>query len=202
MILATCNLAQAEDVSRNIIFFGDSLTAGYGLTTDEAYPKLIQDKLKQAGYRYKVINSGVSGDTSADGLSRLSFLPLQEILATDVFVLALGANDGLRGLPTKLTHTNLAKIIQLVREKNPKVKVILAGMQVPTNLGVEYCEDFKKIYFDIKEVEGVELIPFLLEGVAGLKELNQDDGIHPNEKGQQLIAENVWKVLKLSLKQP
>jgi acyl-CoA thioesterase-1 len=183
---------EREENIKTIIFFGDSLTAGFGLSADEAYPALIQKRLQEIGIHARVINSGVSGDTTAAGLSRL---PWSLRTKPDIFVLALGANDGLRGLPLGMTEKNLVKIIQAVREGNPKVRIILAGMEVPPNLGDEYCRKFRELFPRIALSEKTAFIPFLLEGVAGIREMNQADGIHPTVKGQEIIAITVWKTL-------
>ncbi len=180
-----------------ILFFGNSLTAGYGLEPEEAFPALVQNKLDSLGLDYQVLNAGLSGETTASGNSRLEWvLERQEI---DIFVLELGANDGLRGIPTEETNTNLRSIIKQVKEANPSTKIILAGMMVPPNMGPEYSEGFQKLYPTIAEEEEVMLIPFLLQGVAGETELNQGDGIHPTVEGQKIVANNVWQVLKKAI---
>lgn len=178
---------------KTILFFGNSLTAGYGLEPDQAFPALIQQRIDSLGLPYKVINAGVSGETTSGGRSRIDWLLKQPV---DVFVLELGANDGLRGVETEETYNNLKAIIGKVRAKNPDVEVVLAGMQIPPSMGQEYARDFREIYTRIAEEENVALIPFLLEGVAGNRELNQRDGIHPTEEGQEILAENVWDTLE------
>ncbi|ALJ06769.1 GDSL family lipase [Pseudalgibacter alginicilyticus] len=176
-----------------ILFFGDSLTAGMGLDTEEAFPALIQDKLDSLQLSYQVINAGLSGETTAGGKNRIAWVLKQKI---DVFVLELGANDGLRGVPPSETRRNLQAIIDIVNEKNPETKIILAGMQIPPNLGVDYTTEFKNIFPELAAENNLKLIPFLLEDVAGIPALNQNDGIHPTAEGQKIVAQNVWSVLK------
>lgn len=178
---------------KTILFFGNSLTAGYGLDTEEAFPALIQDRLDSLGLDYTAINSGLSGETTSGGLNRLDWVLDQKV---DIFVLELGANDGLRGVPLKETRKNLQAIIDLVRKNNEDTRIILAGMQIPPNMGQAYTTEFREIFPELAEENEVELIPFLLEGVAGRPGLNQDDGIHPTAKGQKIVRENVWDVLK------
>ena len=176
-----------------ILFFGDSLTAGYGLSTEEAFPAMAEKQLIKSGKRVKVINAGLSGETSAGGLSRIDWILRQPI---DIFVLELGANDGLRGLPLDQTRKNLQAIIDKVKAKYPNVKFVLAGMMVPPNMGKEYASDFKKIYPDLAKKNSATLIPFLLEDVGGIEKLNQTDGIHPNVEGHKIVARNISKILE------
>ena len=176
-----------------ILFFGDSLTAGYGLELEEAFPALIQERLDSLGLNYTVINSGVSGETTSGGLNRLNWVLNQEV---DVFVLELGANDGLRGIPLAETRQNLQAIIDLVREKDTSTRIILPGMQIPPNMGPTYTSEFKNIFPDLAEKNEISLIPFLLAGVAGDPDLNLDDGIHPTAEGHKILRENVWEILK------
>ena len=176
-----------------ILFFGDSLTAGYQLDTQEAFPALIQDRLDSLKLEYTAINSGLSGETSSGGLNRLSWVLNQKI---DVFVLELGANDGLRGIPLKETRENLQAIIDLVKEKNAECEIIIAGMQIPPNMGQEYTKEFRTIFPDLAAKNTTALIPFLLDNVAGIPELNLEDGIHPNIEGQKIVRDNVWAILK------
>ena len=180
---------------RTIIFFGDSLTAGYGLPdpSSQAYPALIQQKIDEAGLDYKVVNAGLSGETTSGGLRRVDWILRQPV---DIFVLALGGNDGLRGIDPAISRANLDKIIERVRAKNPKAKLLLAGMQMPTAMGPDFAKEFAGIYPDVAEKNNVTLLPFLLEGVGGRIDLNQPDRIHPTAKGQALIAETVWKALR------
>ncbi|WP_224485384.1 arylesterase [Robertkochia aurantiaca] len=184
--------AQAS-ATKTILFFGNSLTAGMGLDTQEAFPAVIQRRIDSLGWDYKVINAGLSGETTAAGRNRVDWVMDEDV---DVFVLELGANDGLRGVPLSETRENLEAIIEKVREKNPDVEIILAGMQIPPNLGEAYTKEFRAIFPELAEKKNVELIPFLLDGVAGNPDLNQDDGIHPTAEGQEIVAENVWDVLK------
>lgn len=178
---------------KNILFFGTSLTAGYGLDPTEAYPALIQNRIDSLQMPYKVINGGLSGETSAGGKGRIDWLLKQRV---DVFVLELGANDGLRGLPVSQTVKNLQAIIDRVKAKYPDAKMVLAGMQVPPNMGAKYAADFKNMFPDLAKKNQMALIPFLLDKVGGVPELNQADGIHPTAQGDKILAENVWVVLK------
>lgn len=184
--------ASSEDNEKVILFFGNSLTAGYGLEKGEAFPELIQQRLDSLDLNYKVVNAGLSGETTSGGKNRIDWVLKQNV---DVFVLELGANDGLRGIAIEETKNNLQEIIDFVREENPDIEIILAGMQIPPNMGQEYTTGFKQIFPDLAEKNDVYLIPFLLEDVAGIPELNQQDGIHPTAEGQKILAENVWDVL-------
>jgi len=183
----------ASENSKTILFFGDSITAGYGLETEEAFPYLIQQKLDSLGYNYTAINAGISGETTAGGLNRIDWVFKQNV---EIFILELGANDGLRGVPLTETRSNLKKMLNFVQEKNPETKIILAGMQIPPNLGNEYTAEFRTMYSNLAEEEGVHLIPFILEGVAGNPDLNQPDGIHPTAAAQPILVENIWTVLE------
>lgn len=176
----------------SILFFGNSITAGYQLDMEEAFPHLIQLRLDSMGYSYQVINAGLSGETTAAGKERIDWV-LRSV--PDIFCLELGANDGLRGLPLDETEKNLQIIIDKVKQANPQVKVILAGMQVPPNMGAEYTDTFKQIFPRLAQQNQAELIPFILDGVAGNPELNLSDGIHPTAAGHQILAETVWKHL-------
>lgn len=178
---------------QTVLFFGDSLTAGYGLSAEEAFPALIEKELNRKASRVKVINAGLSGETSAGGLSRIDWLLRQPI---QIFVLELGANDGLRGLPLDQTRKNLQAIIDKVKVKNPKAKIVLAGMMVPPNMGKQYTSEFKNIYPDLAKKNNATLIPFLLEGVGGIEKLNQSDGIHPNVEGHKIVAKNIAPVIE------
>jgi acyl-CoA thioesterase-1 len=178
---------------KTILFFGNSLTAGYGLDPSEAFPALIQGKIDSLNMPYKVVNAGVSGETSSGGNSRIDWILRQPV---DVFVLELGANDGLRGIPTAETRKNLQSIIDKVKAKYPEVKIVLAGMQIPPNMGKAYSSSFMKIYPELAKENNAALIPFLLQGVGGEVKLNQQDGIHPTAEGHKIVAENVWPVLK------
>jgi acyl-CoA thioesterase I len=180
-----------------ILFFGDSLTAGLGLDAAQAFPNLIQEKIKTGNLSYKVINAGLSGETSAGGLRRVEWLLKQKV---SVFVLELGANDALRGVALSDTRKNLQAIIDKVKSKNPDVQIVLAGMQAPPNLGKDYATEFKTIFTDLAKKNNAALIPFLLEGVGGNPKLNLPDGIHPTAEGHRLVAETVWKTMKPVLK--
>ncbi|UJH67751.1 arylesterase [Allomuricauda sp. SCSIO 65647] len=185
--------ANEEKSNKTILFFGDSLTAGYGLKTEEAFPALIQDRLDSLGLEYTVINSGVSGETTSGGLNRLDWVLRQEVA---IFVLELGANDGLRGVPLAETRKNLQEIINAVKAKSSDTQIVLAGMQIPPNMGPEYTTEFRTIFPELAAQNDIPLIPFLLEGVAGIRELNLEDGIHPTAEGHKIVRENVWKVLE------
>lgn len=176
-----------------IVFFGDSLTAGYQLDPEEAFPALIQEIIDSLQLGYTVVNAGLSGETTTSGRNRISWILNQK---ADVFVLELGANDGLRGIPLAETRENLQAMIDTVKSKNPETSIILAGMQIPPNLGQEYTTEFKQIFTDLAIENNISLIPFLLEGVAGIPELNLDDGIHPTPEGHKIVADNVWQVLE------
>ena len=181
---------------RTILFFGDSLSAGYGLANaaDEAFPSLIQRKITAAGLPYHVVNAGLSGDTTAGGLRRIDWLLQRPV---DILVLELGGNDGLRGLPTQETARNLQVIIDKTRAKNPQVKVVIAGMRLPPNLGLDYVARFIAVFPELaKNNPGSVLLPFILEGVGGDPKLNQRDQIHPTAEGHKIIAELVWQTLK------
>lgn len=175
-----------------ILFYGDSLTAGYGLSKDQAFPAIIENELNAANGNYEIINAGLSGETTAGGLSRLDWILKKPV---NIFVLELGANDGLRGLPLDQTEANLQKIINKVKNKNPDVKIVIAGMMVPPNLGDEYTNQFKSIFPRLAKKNDAVLIPFLLEGVAGNEGLNLADGIHPNTEGHKIVAGTVMKAL-------
>lgn len=184
---------EATNENKTILFFGDSLTAAMGLDPSEGFPAEIQEKIDSLGLNYEVVNAGLSGETTAGGKNRINWVLNQEV---DVFVLGLGANDGLRGLPVEETRRNLQAIIDIVRENNPGVEIILAGMQIPPNMGPEYTSDFRNIFPELAEENDIYLVPFLLEGVAGDPSLNQQDGIHPTAEGYEIVADNVWEVLE------
>lgn len=178
---------------KNILFFGDSLTAGYGLPAAQAYPSLLQAQLQQEGYAYKVINAGLSGDTTSGGVHRIDRWLREPV---HILVLALGANDGLRGIPARETTKNLHEIIRKVRLKNPEVKVIISGMEIPDIVPGRYAAEFRKLFRELALKENASFIPFLLEGVVGNRHLNLPDGLHPNAEGQKVLAQHTWKVLK------
>jgi len=185
--------SSVETARKVILFFGNSLTAGMGLDPEDAFPAVIQNKLDSLQLDYEVINAGLSGETTASGKNRLSWVLNQKV---DIFVLELGANDGLRGIPLEETRKNLQAIIETVQEKNPNTKIVLAGMQIPPNMGKAYTSEFRNIFPELAEKNNAALIPFLLDDVAGNPELNQDDGIHPTIAGQKIVANNVWEILK------
>lgn len=193
VLLGIISTTMAQQQKKNILFFGNSLTAGYGLDPELAFPNLIQQKIDEKNTTYTVINAGLSGETSAGGLSRIDWVMSQPI---DIFILELGANDGLRGLPLESTRNNLQGIIDKVKQKYPNVKIVIAGMMVPPNMGETYSNEFINIYPELASKNKAILIPFLLDGVAGNPDLNLPDGIHPNVEGQQIVAENIWSVLK------
>lgn len=188
---AAVRAAAAAEGRPRIVLLGDSLTAGLGLDPDESYPALLQARLDREGYRYEVVNAGVSGDTSAGGLRRVDWV-LDE--NTAVLVVALGGNDALRGLPPTQLRANLAAVI--ARAQRRGVAVLLAGMEAPPNLGPEYTAAFRTVYVDLAREYRVPLIPFLLEGVGGVREMNQPDGIHPNAEGARRVADTVWRALE------
>ena len=187
---------QSKNSQKTILFFGNSLTAGMGLDIEEAFPALIQKKLDSALLTYDVINAGLSGETTASGKNRLSWLLKQKI---DVFVLELGANDGLRGIPLDETKKNLQNMIDEVKKHNPEVIIVLAGMQIPPNMGIDYTKGFQAIFPNLASENDIALIPFLLKDVAGMPDLNQQDGIHPTAAGQEIVANNVWEILEKAL---
>ena len=188
--------SRTDDERPKIVVLGDSLTAGLGLLDTESYPHLLQKKIDEEGFHYEVVNAGVSGDTSAGGLRRLDWV-LQEDVR--VLIVALGANDGLRGLSVSEMKHNLGQIIETARAKN--VIVILAGMEAPPNYGAEYAASFRQAYRELAQQYRVLFIPFLLDKVAGQAALNQADGIHPNPRGAAIVADTVWNVLKPLLDQ-
>lgn len=178
---------------KTVVVLGDSLAAGYGLDPSEAFPTLIQNKIDDAHWNFTVVNAGVSGDTSAGGLRRMDWLLKRKI---DVLVIELGGNDGLRGIEVSATRTNLQAIIDRARQKYPQVQIVIAGMQMPPNMGEDYTRAFRAIYPELAKANGAALIPFILEGVGGHPELNQADHIHPTAEGDKIVAENVWKILR------
>jgi acyl-CoA thioesterase-1 len=189
---------QNREQSKAILFFGDSLTAGYGVDPAYAFPSLIQEKIRANGWNFRVINAGVSGETTAGGLRRVDWVLQRPV---DVFVLELGANDGLRGQPIENARANLQAIIDRVKGKYPQAKIVLAGMQIPTNLGREYTTRFRAMFPELAQKNNAVLVPFLLEGVGGVPTLNLPDGIHPTSQGHQIVAENVWRVLEPVLRE-
>ena len=182
-----------ESSQSTILFFGNSLTAGMGLDPDDAFPALIQKKIDSLGLDYVVVNAGLSGDTTASGKNRLDWALSNNV---KIMVLELGANDGLRGIPLDETEANLQDMIDMAKAENKDIDIILAGMQIPPNMGPEYTDKFRNLYPKLAERNSLPLIPFLLQNVAGIPELNQNDGIHPTEEGQKIVASNVWEVLR------
>jgi acyl-CoA thioesterase-1 len=178
---------------KTIVFFGNSLTAGYGVSPSEAFPAIIQKRIDLLGLPYQVVNAGVSGETSSGGKTRIDWILREPV---DIFILELGANDGLRGTPLSETKKNLQDIIDKVKAKYPDTKLVFAGMEIPPNMGQAYTTEFRNIYTDLAAKNKMTLIPFLLEGVGGEPELNQADGIHPTAEGHIIVAENVWKQLE------
>ena len=176
-----------------LLVFGDSITDGYGLQREEAFPARLQQRVEARGWPVQVVNGGLSGETTAAGLRRIGWLLKRRF---DYLLLELGANDGLRGVPLSETRKNLQAIIDRVRAKYPHVEFVIAGMRIPPNLGAKYADEFAAIFPDLAEENGAALIPFLLEGVGGVAELNLADGIHPTAKGHRILADNVWEVLE------
>jgi acyl-CoA thioesterase I len=176
-----------------VLFLGNSITAGYGLELSQAYPALIQKKIDAKGWPFKAVNAGQSGDTSAGALDRLNWLLKNRV---EVLVLELGGNDGLRGLPVESTRNNLQLIIDRTKSKYPAARIVIAGMKVPPNMGRDYGEKFAAMFADLANKNKAPLIPFVLEGVGAVPALNLPDGIHPTEKGQEIVAANVWKILE------
>ena len=183
--------------ANTILCFGDSITAGYGLDdTNDAYPAVLQTKIDSLGLDYVVVNSGLSGETTAGGRSRIQWVLKQDI---DVFILELGGNDGLRGIPLSETRINLQAIIDAVRTKNPEAVIILAGMELPPNMGQDYTSEFRSIFADLAEINSLPFIPFILKDVGGIAALNQNDGIHPTVAGHKIVANTVWEVLETQI---
>jgi acyl-CoA thioesterase-1 len=186
---STDSTKTVQQERKKLVFFGNSLTAGYGLDPEEAFPARTQVKIDSLNLGYEVINAGLSGETSAGGLTRIDWILQQK---PDVFVLELGANDGLRGIPVAETRKNLQGILDKVKAANPEVKLVVAGMMVPPNMGPEYARDFQSIYPELAKSNKAVLIPFLLEGVGGEPMLNLADGIHPTAEGHQMVANAIW----------
>lgn len=178
---------------KTLVVLGDSLSAGFGVDPAEAWPARVQDMIRQAGLPWKLVNAGVSGDTSAGGLRRLDWILRRPV---DALLIELGGNDGLRGLPLEATRTNLQAVIERTRAKFPDARIVLTGMRMPDNFGEGYTRQFEGLYRDLAEKHRVVLIPFLLDGVGGRPELNLPDQIHPNAEGHRRVATNVWKVLR------
>jgi acyl-CoA thioesterase-1 len=183
----------ATTKKKTIVFFGNSITAGYGLELSQAFPARIQEKLDSMNAPYKVVNAGVSGETSSGGRSRIDWILKQQL---DIFVLELGGNDGLRGIPITETKKNLQAIIDRVKQKYPAAKIIITGMQIPPNMGKRYTTEFRNMYPALAANNNISIVPFILDGVGGNASLNQSDGIHPTAEGHRILADNVWSVLK------
>jgi acyl-CoA thioesterase-1 len=181
-----------------IVFLGTSLTAGYGLEPEQAYPALLQTKIDSAGLNYRVVNAGVSGETSAGARRRIDWLLREPV---SVLVIETGANDGLRGLPAESLRANIQAIFDRARELRPVPRLVLVGMRIPPNYGLAYSRQFESIYPELAKANGAELVPFLLQGVGGVAALNQPDGVHPTAEGQRRMAETVWRVLEPLLRQ-
>jgi acyl-CoA thioesterase-1 len=192
VFLAPAATAAAQ---HTIVFFGDSITAGFGLDDpgDDSYPAVIQARISAAGLPWRAVNAGLSGETTSGGLRRVDWILRQPV---DVFVLALGGNDGLRGIAPSLIRANLEAIIERVRARRPSAVVVLAGMRMPTNMGEDYTHAFAAVFPEVAARERTPLIPFLLDGVGGRPELNQGDGMHPTAAGDLVVADNVWRVVR------
>lgn len=193
LCLAFALLSVSAAEPKRILVLGDSIAAGYGLDQEEAFPALINEKVQRAGLDYTVVNAGVSGDTTAGGLRRIGWLLRQPV---EILILELGGNDGLRGISPEETEKNLGGIIDKVWEKYPSARIVLAGMQMPENMGAEYTEKFRELFGRVAKEKKTALVPFLLEGVGGKAELNQPDRIHPTAEGHRIVAENLWKTLR------
>jgi acyl-CoA thioesterase-1 len=185
--------AAASTNRPTVLVLGDSLAAGFGLDISEAFPALLQKHIDSAGLKFAVVNAGLSGDTSAGGLRRIDWLLKRPV---EVLILELGGNDGLRGIPVATTRTNLQSIIDRTKQKYPQAKVVVAGMQMPPNMGEDYNGPFQRIFPELARANKAALIPFLLEGVGGKPKLNLPDLIHPTAEGQKMVATNVWKILR------
>ncbi len=187
------------DTRRVVLFLGTSLTAGFGLAIEQAFPSLVAEMIDSADLPYRVVNAGVSGETSAGGLRRIEWLLNEPV---DVLVLELGANDGLRGLDVDEMQRNLQEIVNRTRARYPRARIVIAGMESPPNMGSRYTSAFRRVFPDLAATNDAVLIPFLLDGVAGRPELNQLDGIHPTAEGHRRIAATVWQVLEPLLRDP
>lgn len=190
-------VAATAAAQRNLLFLGDSITAGFGIELSQAFPARIQERINAKGWPFRVVNAGQSGDTSAGGLGRLNWLLKNRV---DILVLELGANDGLRGLPVEVTQKSLQAIIDRTKRKYPDVKVVIAGMKVPPNMGADYGRRFEAQFAELAKKNKAVLIPFILDGVGGVRELNLPDGMHPTAKGHEIIARTVWKTLEPMLR--
>ena len=182
---------RAPSAAPRIVFLGDSLTAGFGLDADASVPSLVQKRLRERGYDYTVVNAGVSGDTSAGGLNRLDWSLEGDV---EILVIELGANDGLRGLPVANLKRNLAQIITTARAR--RIRVVLTGMEAPPNFGAAYTSEFRDVYRQLAREHDVTFVPFYLDGVAGIPDLNLGDGLHPNTEGSRVIERTIWAALE------
>ena len=187
------SLVSESHGQERVVVLGDSITAGYGLKKEEAYPALLEKRAVAEGYKIEVVNAGLSGDTTRGGLRRIAVLARRPI---DILVIALGGNDGLRGIAPAVSQKNLEQIIDRARKAQPQMKILLVGMQMPENMGVDYTRAFQKMFAAVGLSKKVDVLPFLLEGVATDKKLNLPDGIHPNAQGQARVADHVYKTLK------
>lgn len=190
---ATASVATRKDARKTILFVGTSLTAGYGLDPEQAYPSLIQRRLDSLGLNYEAVNAGVSGETSSGAVHRMPWLLKQPF---DVFVLETGANDGLRGLPVDSLRANIQQILDDVKRTHPQAKILLIGMEALPNMGSAYVKGFQTVYPQLAKHNHVSYLPFLLKGVGGVDTLNQRDMVHPNPRGAAIIAETVWEALR------
>jgi acyl-CoA thioesterase-1 len=193
LVLGAVHTAAYSTEPSTIVFFGDSLTEGYGVQPEEAYPALIQEKIAEAGLPFEVVNAGLSGETTAAGLRRVSWILKRKI---DVFVLALGGNDGMRGIPIEETEANLNAMIETVKRTQPQARVILFGIEAPPNMGEAFCSSFRAIFPRVAQAHHLPFLPFYIEGVGGVAEFNQPDGIHPNVRGHEVVADYVWEFLR------
>jgi len=192
-VLLTASAVFAVEPTRTLLVLGDSIAAGYGLDQDEAYPAILQQKIDRVHLPYRVVNAGVSGDTTAGGLRRISWLLRQPV---DVLLIELGGNDGLRGISPNETEKNLQGIIDKVKVQQPAARIVITGMQMPPNMGQEYAQRFREVFAQVAKKNHAALIPFLLEGVGGHSDLNQTDRIHPTAEGHKIIADTIWKALE------
>lgn len=183
----------ATNTKRHIVFFGNSLTAAYGLDPSEGFVGVLQDRLDSLGLPYRTVNAGLSGETTAGGNSRVDWILDQQDI--DIFILELGGNDGLRGIDPSDSYKNLKSIIEKVKAKDEQIQIVLAGMEAPPNMGPEFTTEFRRNYSRLAEEYKLPLIPFLLDKVGGIAKLNLEDGIHPTAEGHRIVAENIWVIL-------
>ena len=196
-LLLTTLFVAAADSPKRIVVLGDSIAAGFGVDPEDAYPAVLQRKIDEAKLNYTIVNAGVSGDTTAGGLRRVNWVLRQPV---DILILELGGNDGLRGIPVTETGANLQAIIDRAREKHPNIKILLAGMKMPANMGADYTAEFEKVFSDIAKKNKTAFVPFVLENVGGKPDLNLPDRIHPTPAGHEIVAQNIWPVLQPLLK--